>query len=152
MSEGKENKIPEFEPPQACVSRVIKPILPENILLTKDARVAFARAAGIFIFYLTHCSNEYSKDAKRQTILASDVMNALRYIFQFLVFLSFDSWFKRELDFEDFAGPLEEFLEGLLFLHNLPSKAFISRFILQLQPIDAKMKQRKELQKKEENS
>lgn len=112
-----ETKPPEFEPPmvssrrpacqlplpplsppesdplsagcvaQACVQRVIKAVLPENVQVTKEAKVraprtrrlsrrsalravstiacaaccafgwdqaAFARAAGIFIFYLTH--------------------------------------------------------------------------------------------------
>lgn len=52
-------RTPEFEPPQACVSRIIKNILPENVQITKDARAAFTRAAGIFIFYLVsyvlHC-------------------------------------------------------------------------------------------------
>ena len=36
----------------ACVSRIIKNVLPENVQITKDARAAFTRAAGIFIFYL----------------------------------------------------------------------------------------------------
>lgn len=40
------SKAPEFEPPQACVSRIIKNVLPENIQLTKEARAAFTRAAG----------------------------------------------------------------------------------------------------------
>jgi hypothetical protein len=34
------------------VSRIIKNVLPENVQITKDARAAFTRAAGIFIFYL----------------------------------------------------------------------------------------------------
>ena len=36
-----ESKAPEFEPPQACVNRVIKAVLPENVQVTKDARVSF---------------------------------------------------------------------------------------------------------------
>ena len=31
-------KIPEFEPPLACVNRVIKAALPDNMFMTKDAR------------------------------------------------------------------------------------------------------------------
>lgn len=69
----------DFEPPMACVSRVMKAALPENILLTKDARAAFVRAAGIFIFYLTHCSNDFCRESKRATIFPQDVMAALRY-------------------------------------------------------------------------
>ena len=88
------SKTPEFEPPQACVSRIIKNVLPENIQITKDARAAFTRAAGIFIFYLTHCANDFSKEKKRQTIYTEDVLNALK-----------------ELDFGEFQAPLEEFLK-----------------------------------------
>jgi DNA polymerase epsilon subunit 3 len=73
------NRPPEFEPPLASVSRVIKSVLPDNILMTKDARAAFVRAAGIFIFYLTHCSNDIAKENKRQTIFTVDVLNALKY-------------------------------------------------------------------------
>ena len=94
MSEGR-SKIPEFEPPQASVSRIIKSVLPNNVMLTKDARAAFTRAAGIFIFYLTHTANEFSRDAKRSTIYPQDIKDALK-----------------ELEFEDFEAPLNEFLEN----------------------------------------
>lgn len=88
-----DSKAPEFEPPQACVNRVIKSVLPDNMQVTKDARAAFTRAAGIFIFYLTHCANDFCKESRRQTIYTQDIQNALK-----------------ELDFEEFLGPLEEFL------------------------------------------
>lgn len=70
----------EFEPPVACVNRILKNVLPENILLTKEARAAFVRATGIFIFYLTHASNEFTRENKRQTIFPQDVINALKYV------------------------------------------------------------------------
>ena len=78
------DKVPEFEPPAACVSRIIKAALPDNIMVTKDARTAFVRAAGIFIFYLTHCSNDFSRDNKRTTIFPQDVISALRFKYIFL--------------------------------------------------------------------
>ncbi|KAJ1415844.1 histone-fold-containing protein [Ochromonadaceae sp. CCMP2298] len=86
---------PDYEPPMACVSRVMKQSLPDNVLLTKDARAAFVRAAGIFIFYLTHCANDFCRESGRTTIFPQDIMAALK-----------------ELHFEDFERPLEEFLEG----------------------------------------
>ena len=98
MSEAvasKESKAPEFEPPQACVNRIVKSVLPDNVQVTKDARNAFTRAAGVFIFYLTHCANDISRDKKRSTIYASDVLNALN-----------------ELEFEQFRKPVEDFLKG----------------------------------------
>ena len=91
----KELKAPEFEPPQACINRVIKSVLPESVNVTKDARNAFTRAAGVFIFYLTHCANDISKDKKRSTIYASDVLNALN-----------------DLEFDQFRKPVEDFLKG----------------------------------------
>lgn len=78
MADPVQSKVTEFEPPAACISRIIKQALPDNIQITKDARAAFARAAGIFIFYLTHCANDYCHDSKRQTIYTADVINALR--------------------------------------------------------------------------
>ena len=96
MSEGTGSKTaPEFEPPQACVGRIIKNVLPENVQVTKDAKAAFTRAAGIFIFYLTHCANDFSRESKRSTIYTQDVVNALK-----------------ELDFGEFQAPLEAFIEG----------------------------------------
>ena len=90
----KESKVPEFEPPAACVARIIKQVLPENVQVTKDARAAFTRAAGIFIFYLTHCANEFSRENKRSTIYTVDILSALK-----------------ELDFGEFEQPVKEFLE-----------------------------------------
>ena len=91
---AKDSKVPEFEPPAACVARIIKQVLPENVQVTKDARAAFTRAAGIFIFYLTHCANEFSRENKRSTIYTVDILSALR-----------------ELDFAEFEQPVKEFLE-----------------------------------------
>mmetsp|Transcript_6529 Transcript_6529/g.14371 ORF Transcript_6529/g.14371 Transcript_6529/m.14371 type:complete len:127 (+) Transcript_6529:158-538(+) len=70
---------PDYEPPMACVSRVMKQSLPDNVLLTKDARAAFVRAAGIFIFYLTHCANDFCRESGRTTIFPQDIMAALKY-------------------------------------------------------------------------
>ena len=49
----KENKMPDFEPPQACVQRIIKAALPDNCQITKESKAAFSKAAGIFMIYLT---------------------------------------------------------------------------------------------------
>ena len=73
-----------------CLS-ITTPIL---LILILIPILAFTRAAGIFIFYLTTCANDYAKDAKRSTIFKQDILNALR-----------------ELDFDEFVPPLEAFLE-----------------------------------------
>jgi hypothetical protein len=64
------------------------------ITITIISILAFTRAAGIFIFYLTTCANDYAKDSKRSTIMKQDVLNALK-----------------ELDFDEFVPPLELFLD-----------------------------------------
>ena len=105
-------KIPDFEPPQACVARIVKNVLPDSVQISKEARVAFTRAAGdnaifecgpvlyisfyigIFIFYLTNCANEFSKEGKRSTITTADVLSAIK-----------------ELDFQEFEPALKEFIE-----------------------------------------
>ncbi|CAN0078201.1 unnamed protein product [Ectocarpus sp. 12 AP-2014] len=89
-----ENKTPEFEPPQACVQRVIKSVLPDNVQIGKDAKAAFSRSAGIFIMYLTACANDFCREAKRQTISAQDVMQAIK-----------------ELEFGELEEPLKEYLD-----------------------------------------
>ena len=45
--------MPDFEPPQACIQRVIKSVLPENAQIMKESKPAYSKAAGIFIIYVT---------------------------------------------------------------------------------------------------
>jgi DNA polymerase epsilon subunit 3 len=97
-SNSTSNKQPnaiEFEPPLACVRRILKNSLPSSTNVGKDASAAFARACGIFIIYLTSCANDFARENKRQTITAHDVLAALT-----------------ELDFDDFTPQLTSFLES----------------------------------------
>eukprot|EP01033_Poteriospumella_lacustris_P012123 gene12123-8668_t len=90
-----ELKVADFEPPAAYVYKIIKNVLPENMIMTKEARTAIVRAAGIFIFYITHGANDFCRESKRSTIYTADVINSLK-----------------ELGFEDFEESLEEFLDA----------------------------------------
>jgi len=91
-----ESKTPEYEPPQACVNRMIKSVLPSNVQITKDSRAAFARAAGIYIFYLTSCANDFSREKKRQTIFPADVLSSLK-----------------ELDMGEYVDDVQAFLNDI---------------------------------------
>lgn len=84
----------DFEPPLACVRRILKHALPASTNVGKDASAAFARASGIFIVYLTACAHDFARESKRQTIQANDVLAAVR-----------------ELEF-DFTAEMEAFLEN----------------------------------------
>jgi histone H3/H4 len=68
----------DFEPPLACVRRILKNALPSSTNVGKDASAAFARASGIFIIYLTACANDFARENKRQTITANDVLAAIQ--------------------------------------------------------------------------
>ena len=68
----------EFEPPLACVRRILKNTLPASTNVGKDASAAFARSAGIFILYLTACANDFARENRRQTITANDVLAAVK--------------------------------------------------------------------------
>jgi histone H3/H4 len=68
----------EFEPPLACVRRILKNTLPSSTNVGKDASAAFARSTGIFIVYLTACANDFARENRRQTITANDVLAAIK--------------------------------------------------------------------------
>lgn len=68
----------EFEPPLACVRRMLKNTLPNYTNVGKDACSAFSRCCGIFIIYLTACANDFARESKRQTITANDIIAAVK--------------------------------------------------------------------------
>lgn len=85
----------EFEPPAACVRRLLKSALPKSTNVSRDSLAAISRASGIFVLYLTACANDVAREGRRTTIVAKDVLGALK-----------------ELDFGDFVPLMEKFLEG----------------------------------------
>ncbi|XP_010906971.1 DNA polymerase II subunit B4 isoform X2 [Elaeis guineensis] len=97
------------ELPRAIVQRVVKDKLAElssggrrrggqeEVNVHKDALLAFAESARIFIHYLSATANDICKESKRQTINAEDVLKALE-----------------EIEFPEFIGPLRIYLEGVL--------------------------------------
>src|SRR5210317_2068129 len=85
----------DFEPPAACIRRLLKQTLPKSTNISKDSLSALSRASGIFILYLTACANDVAREGRRTTIVAKDVIGALK-----------------ELDFDEFIPSMEKFLEG----------------------------------------
>ncbi|CAM6031049.1 hypothetical protein CY35_14G107500 [Sphagnum magellanicum] len=94
--------------PQANVKRVVKEKLAElahahfdddrkekDVLVNKDALLAFSESAKIFIHFLSATANEICRESKRQTINADDVLKAVE-----------------ELDFPEFCEPLKAALAG----------------------------------------
>ena len=80
----------EMSLPSAAIMRIIRAKLPDGIHINKDAKAAFAKACSIFILYLTVCACDHSKETKRATLTAQDVINALK-----------------DLEFDDFVPNIE---------------------------------------------
>ncbi|KAH7685585.1 DNA-directed DNA polymerase protein [Dioscorea alata] len=90
------------ELPRAVVRRLVKEKLvqlrrggDEDVNVQKEALLAFAESARIFIHYLSATASDVCKESKRQTMNAEDVLKALE-----------------EIDFPDFIEPLRHSLQG----------------------------------------
>ena len=88
------DKDKDIEIPLNAVNRVLKLALPESTTPTREAKLAFAKAAGIFVLYVTACANEFAKEGKRSTLSSTDILTALN-----------------ELGFGSFVPALEAALE-----------------------------------------
>ncbi|KAK8970833.1 hypothetical protein KSP40_PGU015354 [Platanthera guangdongensis] len=66
-----------------------------EMMLHKDALLAFSESARIFIHYLSATANDICKESNRQTISAEDVFKAIE-----------------DMEFPEFIQPLRASLEG----------------------------------------
>ncbi|CAD6232823.1 GSCOCG00006999001-RA-CDS [Cotesia congregata] len=73
-------KLEDLNLPNAVVTRIIKEALPEGVTIGKEAKVAVAKAASIFILYLTTSANTVAKKTNRKTITGPDVLQAMEDI------------------------------------------------------------------------
>jgi DNA polymerase epsilon subunit 3 len=71
----------------------VKDALPDGVNISKEARAALARAASVYVLYLTSAATNAAKGKK--TITAQHVVEALE-----------------EIEFESFVAPIKEALEG----------------------------------------
>jgi histone H3/H4 len=108
----------EFEPPLACIRRILKNALPSSTNVGKDASAAFARASGIFIIYLTACANDFARENKRQTITANDVLAAIKVRFGGYLG-SRTGFFSIHSSFFHFHHHSNTFLSPSMFVSNL---------------------------------
>lgn len=87
-------RLEDLNLPNAVVTRIFKDALPDGVTIGKEARVAVAKAASIFILYLTSAANTIAKKGNRKTIAGADVIQAME-----------------EIEFEQFVTPLKDALE-----------------------------------------
>lgn len=88
-------KLEDLNLPISVVSRLIKDALPDGTIVSKEARTAIARAASVFVLYLTSSSNNVAFKNKKKTISGDDVFQAVI-----------------DTEFEMFEEPLKEAFEG----------------------------------------
>ena len=82
--------------PNSIVSRIIKESLPDGVNVSKEAKIAIAKAASVFVLYATSCSNNIAMKANRKTISGPDVLSAMS-----------------DMEFERFVEPLKAAVEGM---------------------------------------
>ncbi|KAL7291497.1 DNA polymerase epsilon subunit 3 [Trichogramma pretiosum] len=88
-------KLEDLNLPNAVVTRIVKEALPDGVTVAKEARAAVAKAASIFILYLTSSANVIAKKSNRKTVSGTDVIQAME-----------------DIEFEQFVEPLNEALEN----------------------------------------
>ncbi len=84
--------------PNTIIARLIKDALPHGVSVTAEAKAAIARAASVFVLYLTNMSNLKAKEDNRKRIMAKDIFDTLT-----------------EADFVEFIAPLQESFESKWF-------------------------------------
>lgn len=88
-------KLEDFNLPNSVVQRIIKEAINDNVNIGKDARIALARAAAVFVLYITSHSSQMAQRVNRKTLIAQDVFDALK-----------------NLEFDELVEPLQTALEG----------------------------------------
>lgn len=88
-------RIEDLNLPNAVITRLIKEGLPDNANVSKEARAAIARAASVFVIFLTSTSTALARKQNHKTITATNILDGLK-----------------DLEFESFIEPLTKDLEA----------------------------------------
>lgn len=82
--------------PTTIIARLIKDALPQGVSVTAEAKAAIARAASVFVLYLTNMSNSKARQENRKRIIPKDIFDTLT-----------------DADFDEFLLPLQEAFESM---------------------------------------
>lgn len=88
-------RLEDLNLPVTAITRIAKEVLPANIIVSKEAKTALARAASVFILYVSNQATTIATSRNKKTISAQDVLEALS-----------------QVDFECLIEPLQQLLEG----------------------------------------
>ncbi|KAF7232185.1 hypothetical protein EG68_09054 [Paragonimus skrjabini miyazakii] len=97
-------KVDDLYLPNAVILRIIRDSLPERTVVSREARSAISKAASSFILYVTSLASAHCEAAKRKTLLAGDILAALK-----------------EMEFDHYIDQLNEFI-GLYREHATQKK------------------------------
>lgn len=70
-------KVSDFMMPEKIVTRLLKDALPENVIISKDAKNAACRSASIFILQLSIAAAEKAQMSDRRTLENQDIIRAV---------------------------------------------------------------------------
>lgn len=70
-------QVSDFKMPEKVVTRLLKDALPDNVVISKDARNAACRSASIFILQLSIAAAEKAHENKRRTLDNQDIIKAV---------------------------------------------------------------------------
>ncbi|RWS07940.1 DNA polymerase epsilon subunit 3-like protein [Dinothrombium tinctorium] len=70
----------DFNLPHSVIAKLIKDALPENVVVSKDARTALSKATSFFILYLTSFAKNDSEHNERLSLTADDLFNAFNQL------------------------------------------------------------------------
>lgn len=87
-------KLEDLNLPLTVVTRIVKEALPDGVAIAKEARTGLAKAASVFVLYVTSAATIIMKKNKKKVLLGSDVLSAMN-----------------DIEFERFIEPLTEALE-----------------------------------------
>ena len=91
---SRENKFPDFEPPQACVQRIIKAALPDNCQITKESKVSCQissksapSSASYCAHFILHVGRIF-QSCRYFHALFNDMVRTNRSVFEFHILLA----------------------------------------------------------------
>lgn len=70
-------QLSDFKMPEKVVTRLLKDALPDNVIVSKDAKNAACRSASIFILQLSIAAAEKAQEAGRSTLENQDIIKAV---------------------------------------------------------------------------
>lgn len=94
-------RLEDLNLPVTAITRIAKEVLPPNVIVSKEAKTALARAASVFILYVSNQATTIATNRNKKTISAQDVLEALS-----------------QVDFDCLIEPLQQLLEGKVIISS----------------------------------